>query len=360
MVPGVVIWGSIILMLVLAMLDMRWYFVVMLPNSLFGLYMALKMAIYGRIGMNKVEMCEKRKFKEEFDEFASNNANVVNWDDILHYIIIANYNEHVSTIQDTLDCIGKSAIAKTNLIVVLAMEEAETECKAKAEQLIEDNKHQFKQIIYSVHPRYLKGEQAGKSSNASWAAFKIRDHVESHGYPEDKVLITLCDSDSMFHSKYFEHVTFQFCTDKHRHLSVYQPPMMCLRNYHETYGFTKGMSLLVSLHELACLVDPHDHVIPFSTFTMSYELASSVGGWDGDVIADDWHMYFKLVFATKCKVKVEPIFLPVSCYAVSNDESIVKAFMDRFEQGVLRLCFNMLQQKDILGVFLNCHTFSTS
>lgn len=333
-------------MFFLASYDMRWYFVAMMPSSFFTVYLTLKIAVFGFIGLNKIEECEKRKYKEEYDEFARNNANVLNWDDVIHFVIIANYNEHVSTIQDTLDCIGKSSIAKSQIIIVLAMEEAELECKAKAAQIIEDNKYQFKHMMFTVHPRYLKGEQPGKSSNASWAAFKIREFVETHGYPEDKILLTLCDSDSIFHVKYFENITFQFCITKQRHLRIFQPPMLCLRNYHDTPGFIKLSSCLIASHELACLADFTDHNIPFSTFSLSYELVSLVGGWDGDVIADDWHMYFKIFFATKGEVRVVPILLPVSCYAVSNEESWIKAFLDRFEQGTFSTMCNFLISKE--------------
>eukprot|EP00438_Fugacium_kawagutii_P032799 Skav211936 [mRNA] locus=scaffold1086:467720:480650:+ [translate_table: standard] len=48
-------------------------------------------------------------------------------------------------------------------------------------------------------------------------------------------------------------------------------------------------------------------------------LASAVGGWDPDHLAEDWHMFAKCAVKTEGRVRCVPIFLPVLNYTPEED-----------------------------------------
>jgi hypothetical protein len=249
----------------------------------------------------------------------ANGGKIVEWEDVIHYVIIPNYKEHLSTLQECLTHLSTGPIAKTNIIVILAMEAAEEGCEEKALKLISKNQHLFLDMLFSIHPTGLPGETRGKASNEAWALKQIIGHTQRQGYDVNNITITTCDADSLFHEKYFENLTFKFCTDTDRYTKIWQAPMLFLKNFKTIPSITRAYTQVVSMHELSCLANENDEHLPASTYSLSLKLALDVNGWDTDFIAEDWHMFLKCFFETSGKAVVEPIFLPIVSYSVESD-----------------------------------------
>ncbi|CAJ1445846.1 unnamed protein product, partial [Effrenium voratum] len=48
-------------------------------------------------------------------------------------------------------------------------------------------------------------------------------------------------------------------------------------------------------------------------------LATAVGGWDPDFLAEDWHMFAKCAVKSEGRLRCVPIFLPVLNYTPEED-----------------------------------------
>lgn len=336
--PSVFIFANLALVLVFAYADARVYFILAAPFFIFNAYLLTHVGIFSHKALAQISEADKKDFHREYNEKrrklqeSGQADHVYNWEDIIHYVIIPNYKEDLSTLYETIDSMAVSKMAK-QIIIVLGMEEREVDAPEKAKTIISKYSASFKDVFSTHHPMGLDGEQAGKSSNESWAAFEIGKDVEKKGYNTDHVLISTCDADSNFHPRHYDYITMRYCLDKERNLKIYQGPMVNFMNFESVPAATKLLCTAVSLHEMACLADPTDYHIPFSSYSMSYNLVSDVGGWDGDVIPEDWHMYLKCFFATAGKVTVDPVPLPVRCYAVENESSVLKSLHDRFVQA---------------------------
>eukprot|EP00437_Effrenium_voratum_P035471 CAMPEP_0181474400 /NCGR_PEP_ID=MMETSP1110-20121109/40635_1 /TAXON_ID=174948 /ORGANISM="Symbiodinium sp., Strain CCMP421" /LENGTH=289 /DNA_ID=CAMNT_0023599577 /DNA_START=622 /DNA_END=1488 /DNA_ORIENTATION=- len=79
------------------------------------------------------------------------------------------------------------------------------------------------------------------------------------------------------------------------------------------------MTLVVSMHEIASSSIRHEEHVPFSTYSLSLRLAQEVGGWDGDNIPEDWHMYIKCSMRTGGRAILRSVYLPVNNYSVGAD-----------------------------------------
>lgn len=78
-------------------------------------------------------------------------------------------------------------------------------------------------------------------------------------------------------------------------------------------------SIFATLNELSVLANPLDCRVNFSTYSISMVLASAVGGWDPDYLAEDWHMFAKCSLMTEGRMKCYPIFLPTLNYTPEED-----------------------------------------
>lgn len=91
----------------------------------------------------------------------------------MHCFIIPSYKEDPELIAETLSWIASHPRAKTNYMIMLAMEKHEEGSDIKAEKIIKKHEGQFRIMDYSVH-KIREHEQKGKASNVSWCG----EHLE--------------------------------------------------------------------------------------------------------------------------------------------------------------------------------------
>mmetsp|Transcript_68422 Transcript_68422/g.164262 ORF Transcript_68422/g.164262 Transcript_68422/m.164262 type:complete len:862 (+) Transcript_68422:110-2695(+) len=238
-------------------------------------------------------------------------------DEVIHWIVVPNYDEDIHVLRGALDSIARSSIAKTQLCILLAMEEREKNCKAKAEQLmIEFEKEMFLLVKASYHPAGLPHDPPGKASNNAWAFKEVIELVEQYGQDPDKVVITIADADSWFHPVHFEHLSCSFLDvdPKQRQYVIWQPAIFHMRNYHRQPPPVVVSTLITSMAEGSVLSDPNSVRFPYSTYSVPFRLAAAVGGWDPQWIAEDWHMGIKCYMFTYGRAQVRSLLMPVVNY----------------------------------------------
>lgn len=251
----------------------------------------------------------------------------------MHYVVIPNYKEHASILSETITSLSRSSrgLAKSNMIVVLAMEDREHGAAQKAMDIIARHSSQFLDMMFTLHPKDLPGERPGKGSNDLWAMEQVNQDVHRRGWLPSNVCITICDADSNVNSKHFEYLHGKFCNDVDRDIKIWQAPIVCYRNYDSVPAPTRMMAQAVSMHEIACLANDNDIHIPFSTYSMSLNYINLVK-FDKDVIPEDWHIFLKGYFRTGGRARLEPIPFPVECYAVESD-TWWNSIKERFTQA---------------------------
>lgn len=78
---------------------------------------------------------------------------------------------------------------------------------------------------------------------------------------------------------YFEALNYKVTctvTQHKRETSIWQPPIMHYKNYHSQPAVVKLCSLFVTQHELANLADDSATPLPYSTYSITSNLARKV------------------------------------------------------------------------------------
>jgi hypothetical protein len=336
-IPAILFFGTVLLCVYWSLMNTFLYFFFTCVFCAYQTYFTGYMSYYAYHGVNNIYNALKKDWHREYMlklKRNKENTHFLNWDDVTHYVIVPNYNENMSVLCETLGAIAQSSLSRSHIIPVLAMEEREQGGEDKARQLIQRFQNNFKGILISIHPPNMPGETPGKSSNENWA-FKhsVVPDVRKRQLRTENVCVSICDADSVHHQKHFEALNFKFCTDPHRHTRIYQAPMINFLNVDTVPAPTRLMSAAVTMHEIAHVTNyKRNEVLPFSTYSMSFNCARDVGGWDGDYIAEDWHNFLKCYFSTGGKMRVEALPYPVMCYAVES-ETYWKSLKDRWEQA---------------------------
>jgi len=194
--------------------------------------------------------------------------------------------------------------------VVLAMEEEETESRAKAIMLQREFGGAFANFWITVHPSSDPASPRCKSNNLAWALHEARRKlVAESGTPASHVVVTVMDADTVWHPQHFDCLTTLFATDRQRHTTYWQAPIRYHGNVWQSHALLRPLHALATAWELAYLAAPWWMALPMSSYSASLRLL---------VIADDWHMFIKSYFTLHERPRVRPVFLPFLAHVVTE------------------------------------------
>lgn len=228
-----------------------------------------------------------------------------------HVVLVPCYKEPVDVIQRNLRSVVIQEGAAQHITLVLAIEESDSEAGIHAGLLQDQFKGQFAHFLITRHPANLPGETPGKGSNETWAARQAKaELVDRLGYPLESLILTTCDSDSVFHPAYFAELTRSFITSSERFTLIWAAPMLFDNDIWYTEASIRLITFFANCFQLSELTNPLEQKFPISTYSLSYRLAVEVNYWDTAVVAEDWHMFLRCFIGTAGKTRVETIYLP--------------------------------------------------
>jgi hypothetical protein len=284
-------------------------------------------------GVRTIKRFQQRNWREEHREAAARDPSILAWDDVRHVVIIPNYSETLDKLRQTLAAMAAADGARTSVIPVLAMEEAEEDAAAKAKVLTREFAHRFFDFIVTFHPYGLPGEVRGKSSNQAWGArCAVAELAGGRGLDIDHLTVTSCDADTLFPKEYFESLTFHFATDPSRYRRFWQAPIFFYNNIWQVPAPLRVPNALAGLIHLSRLSRRRRVLFSQSTYSLSMRMCHDVGYWDTDVIPEDWHMFLKCFYSLGGEVDVQPIHLPLG-----NDGALSRTARETFVNQYLQV-----------------------
>jgi hypothetical protein len=230
--------------------------------------------------------------------------------DVHHLVFLPTYGESDEILADTLHYLSEQDFPLQRVSVVLAFEERDALAPARAERLVARFGSLFDHLLVTYHPD-LPGEVKGKSSNLTWAGRRVEQElIESGQLDPNNLIVTVCDADSRLHRKYLSALANEVLSHANGKLHIFQPAILFYANHWRLIAPLRALNSIYSLWELARMVPSH-RLVTQSTYSLSWTAVREVGFWDVDVIPEDSHMCFKVLFHFGRRVKVRPIFLPV-------------------------------------------------
>ncbi len=307
--------------------------VMLLGFDCYWAWRSLNMGIHTIKGYRAMKATSRVDWRQLYDAETMTRNDVIAWDDVHHLIIIPTYKESVEKLSATLGKLAESEVAHEKLLVVIAMEEADDEAPQRFEALQRAFGHSFLAMIGTTHPKDIAGEVRGKSSNEAWAAKDAkRLFCDSMGYDLDRMTVTSCDADTLFHPRYFSALTYYFATNPKRYRLFWQGPIFYYNNVWDVPAPLRIQNSLGGINHLAKLCRKYTVLFPQSTYSLSMRMCHDVGYWDVDVVPEDWHMFLKCFFELRGEPEVQPILLPVGNDGV-RAVSYKRTFWEHYQQA---------------------------
>ena len=303
------------------------YFVI--AFNVYWLYRSLQMTIYAIAGYLNVKATQKIDW---LSKLQNDYQTKLEFDNILHLIIIPTVNEPINILERNLNAITAQKYNLKKIHVVLAMEErAGEKAHQTAMELIAKYKNRFANLYATFH--VLKpGETMGKHSNDTFATKTARDNmVKKSKLNQDQILVTICDADGVLPDNYFALLTYKFLVSPNHYHKFFQAPQFTYNNLHRVPLLVRLPSVIGNIYMLSILQKLSKRFMISAIYSTSLNLLETVGYWDLDFIPEDWHLYLKSYFTLKGDVDVIPLYLPIYIDAAEST-SRWKTFKNSYEQ----------------------------
>jgi len=310
------IWGSLIIPAVVA------YYII--AFDIYWLYRSIWSALMSLLAYYRLKASQNFDWLGEAKSF-------LDWKKVHHIVLIPTYKEPLHILERTLNGLRKQTFPLKNLTVVVSFEKREGKmAEEKAVKLKEKFNNAFGNFVTTMHPD-LPGEVKGKSSNNAWAAKLAKKIlIDRQGKDIDYVTITSNDADAILHPQFFAYLTFKFLDDPKRYEKIWQSAIQFYNNIWRLPVLSRVFNRISSVAQTGILMR-RDRLINFSTYSISLKLVDKINYWDVNVIPEDYRMFFKIFYATKCRVEVEPIFLPAYCDAAEST-NFWQTMINQYEQ----------------------------
>jgi cellulose synthase/poly-beta-1,6-N-acetylglucosamine synthase-like glycosyltransferase len=291
--------------------------------SIYWLWKSLSFASGVIIGFWRLHLAQKR-------DWICESVHLAGYDQLRHIVLVPTCGESEEILADTLHCLTLQDVPLDRISVVLAFEERDPIAPARAQRLSARFALLFQHFLITFHPD-LPGEVRGKSSNLTWAAQRVEAEWIATGLLEpENLVLTVCDADSRLHRRYLGALAHDVLSHPNGYLHIFQPAILFYANHWRLIAPLRALNSIYSLWELARMVPTH-RLVTQSTYSVSWKAVREVGFWDVDVIPEDSHMCFKVLFHFGRRVKVRPIFLPVYADAAEG-ATLQRTFENQYHQ----------------------------
>jgi hypothetical protein len=232
-------------------------------------------------------------------------------DEVIHAVIIANYNEKYLILKPTIDSVLKASRNHDKLMIILAYEARGGADIAGQARRIKSEYGKSCMLFETIeHPDGIQNEVRGKGGNITFSGNWLLGYCKKNNIDTSKVIVTSLDADNRPHIKYFDALTYAFCAASDRHRIAYQPVPMYTNNIWDAPAPMRVIAVGNSYWMMIQGLRPHI-LRNFSAHSQSLDSLIETDFWSTRTIVEDGHQFWRSYFRFKGNFHVVPIFVPI-------------------------------------------------
>ncbi|MFA6446675.1 MAG: glycosyltransferase family 2 protein [Patescibacteria group bacterium] len=316
-IPGALVWITIIGMVVLSFLQPLWIVYFVIVYDLYWLFRVIYYLPFVVVAWYSYRRDSKRNWLKDASALPR-------FDKVYHLIMLPTVKEDLIVIRDCMDSLLKSTYPKDRMIVMLGGEErAKESFEEKSKAIVNEYGGKFAALLTSVHPKDLPGEIPGKGSNMRWMEQAALEKIKSMGIEIDDVIVSAFDIDTVAHPQYLACVSYKFLTIPEPHRSSYQPVVLYNNNLWESPAVVR-VCMFGTTFWLMTELARSEGMMTFSSHSMTLRMLVDVDFHPYDMVNEDSRIFLKGLIKYHGHYRVTPIYLPVSMDTVMSG-SYIKA-----------------------------------
>lgn len=270
------------------------------------------------------------KWHQEVIDRVSQNPTPLKPSEVVHAVIIANWNESEDVLRPTIQSVIDSSVDAKKIIVFLAYEERGGPVVADRNQKLVN---EFQKHFYHMDAtQHIDGpnEVVGKGGNITHAGRQLQKYLATEGIDPNKVMVTTLDADNRPHKHYFAALSYTAAASVDPLRVAYQPIPSFTNNIWDAPAPMRVIATGNSFWNLVLSLRPH-MLRNFSSHAQSMQALIDMDFWSTRTIVEDGHHFWRSYFKFDGNYEVYPIYLPIYQDAVLS-EGYAKTFKAQFIQ----------------------------
>ncbi len=270
------------------------------------------------------------KFHSEIIDRVCQNPTPLKPSQVVHAVIIANWNEGRDILEPTLQSLVDSSYDAKKLIVYMAYEErGGAEVAARNLKLVKDFQKYFRHMAATKHFD-LPNEVIGKGGNITHSARELHKYLQQEGIDPKTVIVTTLDADNRPHKHYFSALTYTVAASVNPVKVSYQPNISYSNNIWDAPAPMRVIATGNTFWNLTLSQRPH-MLRNFSSHAQSMQALIDMDYWSVRTIVEDGHQFWRSYFKFDGDYEVYPIYVPIYQDAVLS-EGYMKTIKAQFIQ----------------------------
>lgn len=325
-IPGALSWGIIIFLAFLSIFKPVTAAILIIVFDFYWIIRTVYLTTLLIMAYRKLYRQKNRNWLSDCQRAAADR----DWRGIYHLVIFPTYKEGVEIIRPSLQALRECNYPKDKMIVVLALEQRNSDSAELAKILEEEFKNVFLVFLATFHPDGIAGESRTKGANATWAAKQAKNFLSSRSIPFEDVIVSCFDADSCVDKEYFGCLTYHFITTDSPHQASYQPMPV----YNNNIWYAPSFARIVEISASFCqLIESMrlEKFVTFSSHSMSFKTLDDINYWPVNMISDDSVVYWKAFLFYKGNYRVIPLYITISMDAAYST-NIFKTILMQYKQ----------------------------
>lgn len=339
MFPGLLVWGTFSLALILSFLQPLWVIVFIIVFDLLWLFRILYFNLFTVISWVRYRQACKTDWQGELSTIPGAQR-------VRHLVLLPTYKEGYEIVRAILRSLKENKTPNDLFWVVLGGEERDKEAFAKIVHRAEQEFGSvFGYFATTLHPKDLPGEIPGKGSNLHWMGHELESRLREQfpDIPDEDIVVSAFDIDTIAHPQYFSYLAYLYSTVQNPTRSSYQPIAIFSNNIWSA-NVPVRIGAFGTTFWLFSELTRSERLWTFSSHSMPWKMLKDVGFWQKDIVSEDSRIFMQAFLHYHGDYRVTPMFLPVSMDAVTGDtywESMKALYvqMRRWAWGVEHLPF---------------------
>ncbi|MDP2735551.1 MAG: glycosyltransferase family 2 protein [bacterium] len=315
MLPGMLLWGTFALAILLSWLQPLWVAFFMMAFVIYWLLRTLYLSFHLWTGYRQMRENEKKDWIKELEKLSLKEYQIPvgSWKELLHLVVVPTYKEPLEFLRSTFRSLKESSYPKDRMVVVLGIEQREgREAQKKADAIRREFGQDFLKFLVAEHPDGIEGEIAGKGANESFAARAAKEAIiDPMGIPLRNVIISSLDADTVVFPQYFSCLSWYYVTTSDPTRTSFQPIPLYLNNIFSSPPISRVFAFSSTFWHTMNQQRP-EKLVTFSSHAMSFEALVSVDFRSANVVNDDSHIFWQCFFKYEGNYKVQSLYYPVS------------------------------------------------
>lgn len=314
--PGFLAWGTLILIVVCSFYFPVFTSIFIIAFDVYWLIKTVYLSLHLRVSYGKLRKNMTINWIDKLNQLAVSEyklSSLKSWQDIYHLVFLPFYKEDYTLVSATMEGLLNSNYPKSKMIVVLCWEErAGYESRAVVEEIENNYKNKFLEMVSVMHPANLSNEIPGKGSNTAYAARAVKEGiVDRLGIQHEHILVSNFDMDTIVSPEYFGVLTHTFLTTPNPLRSSYQPVPLYINNIWEAPAFARVVAFSATFwHTIK--QEKSETATTFSSHSMPFKALIDVGFWQKNMVSEDSRIFWQCFLRYDGDYDIAPLYYPVS------------------------------------------------